>query len=48
MRQRLISDKKIFEDDISVSDLSKYQKVKLINSMLLFNGPEIDVSQIVE
>ena len=48
MRQQLLEKEMIFEADISVEDLVKYEKVKLINSMLLFNAPEIDVSQIVE
>ena len=48
MRQQLIDQKIIFEEEISLSDLAKYRKIKLINSMLLFNSPEIDVSQIVE
>ncbi|HTH54406.1 MAG TPA: aminotransferase class IV [Cyclobacteriaceae bacterium] len=48
MRQQLLDRKLIFEDEITISDLFQYQKVKLINSMLLFNSPEIDVSQIVE
>ncbi len=48
MRQQLLDQKIIFEEKISIGDLSKYEKVKLINSMLLFNAPEIDVSQIVE
>jgi 4-amino-4-deoxychorismate lyase len=48
MRQQLLSQKVIMETEITSSDLPKYEKVKLINSMLLFSGPEIDVSQIVE
>ena len=48
MRQQLLDQKLIFEEKITVADLLKYEKVKLINSMLLFNAPEIDVSQIVE
>lgn len=46
-RQQLIDQKIIEEEEISISDLSKFEKMKLINSMLLFNAPEIDVSQIV-
>ena len=48
MRHQLLDQKIIFEEEISINDLGKYKKVKLINSMLLFNAPEIDVSQIVE
>jgi 4-amino-4-deoxychorismate lyase len=47
-RQQLLDQEIIFEEEISIADLSKYQKVKLINSMLLFNAREIDVSKIVE
>ncbi|GHM99348.1 hypothetical protein WSM22_08380 [Cytophagales bacterium WSM2-2] len=47
MRQQLLDQKVIFEEEILLSDLSKFEKVKLINSMLLFDAPEIDVSQIV-
>jgi 4-amino-4-deoxychorismate lyase len=46
-RQRLLAEKKIFEEKITIDDLHRYEKVKLINAMLLFDGPEIDVSQIV-
>jgi hypothetical protein len=28
--------------------LHRYEKVKLVNAMLQFGGPEIDVSQIVD
>lgn len=48
MRQQLIDQKLILEEKITAADLFRYEKVKLINSMLLFNAPEIDVSQIVE
>ncbi len=48
MRQQLLNQKIIFEEEILLNDLFSYEKVKLINSMLVFNAPEIDVSQIVE
>jgi 4-amino-4-deoxychorismate lyase len=48
MRQQLLDQKIIFEEEISSADIFHYEKIKLINSMLLFNSPEIDVSQIVE
>jgi 4-amino-4-deoxychorismate lyase len=47
MRQQLLDQKAILEEEIALTDLFKFKKVKLINSMLLFNAPEIDVSQIV-
>jgi 4-amino-4-deoxychorismate lyase len=46
-RQRLLDEKKICEEKITIDDLHRYEKVKLINAMLLMDGPEIDVSQIV-
>jgi 4-amino-4-deoxychorismate lyase len=48
MRQQLLDQKIVFEEEITIADLNTYEKVKLINSMLLFNAPEIDVSQIVD
>ncbi|MBS1680373.1 MAG: aminotransferase class IV [Bacteroidetes bacterium] len=48
MRQQLLDQKKIFKEEIGLADLKKFEKVKLINSMLQFDAPEIDVSQIVE
>ena len=47
MRQQLIDQKIVLEEEVTIADLTKYEKAKLINSMLLFNGLEIDVSQIV-
>lgn len=47
MRQQLIDQKIVFEEEITIADLTKYEKIKVINSMLLFNAPEIEVSQIV-
>jgi 4-amino-4-deoxychorismate lyase len=46
-RKQLIERKIIIEAKISINDLKRYEKVKLINAMLQFDGPEIDVSQIV-
>ncbi|HEV8514399.1 MAG TPA: aminotransferase class IV [Cyclobacteriaceae bacterium] len=46
-RKRLLEEKIIFEEKITINDLPRYEKVKLINAMLQFDGPEIDVSQIV-
>jgi 4-amino-4-deoxychorismate lyase len=47
-RQQLLERKIIIEEKITINNLYRYEKVKLINAMLQFNGPEIDVSQIVE
>ena len=46
-RKRLLEEKIILEEKITINDLYRYEKVKLINAMLQFDGPEIDVSQIV-
>jgi 4-amino-4-deoxychorismate lyase len=47
MRQQLLEEKKIGEEEISINELKQYEKIKLINSMLQFDGAEIDVSRIV-
>jgi len=46
-RKQLLEREIIFEKKITINDLYRYEKVKLINAMLQFDGPEIDVSQIV-
>ena len=46
MRQILIDQRKIIAAQISLSDITNFEKVKLINSMLGFEGSEIPVSQI--
>jgi 4-amino-4-deoxychorismate lyase len=46
MRQNLIDQRKIKPKTISLDDISKFEKVKLINSMLGFEGEELDVSKI--
>jgi len=46
-RKQLLERKIILEKKITINDLQRYEKVKLINAMLQFDGPEIDVSQIV-
>jgi len=46
-RKQLLERKIILEEKITIHDLHRYEKVKLINAMLQFEGPEIDVSQIV-
>lgn len=47
MRQNLLEWNDIYEDDISVEDIKSFESFKLINAMLGFAGPEIDVSNIV-
>ena len=47
MRQKLIDNGTIAEEEITVADLPSFRAFKLINAMLEFDGPEIDVSQIV-
>ena len=46
-RRQLIEKERIFEEEITIRDLMRYEKVKLINAMLQFDGPEIEVCQIV-
>jgi len=48
MRKHLLDKKIITEDRIQADDLPRYEKVKLINAMMPFDGPEIDVSNIVQ
>ena len=47
MRQRLIDTNKLEAAEIRVEDLRSFERFKLINAMLEFNGPEIEVSEIV-
>lgn len=47
MRQMLIEAAEIKEEVITIQDISSFKKFRLINSMLGFDGPEIEVSQIV-
>lgn len=46
MRQSLLDKKLIKEESIHRSALPSFEKAKLINAMLGFDGPEIDVAQI--
>lgn len=46
MRQILIDQRKIKTAQISLSDIANFEKVKLINSMVGFEGPDIATSQI--
>jgi 4-amino-4-deoxychorismate lyase len=47
VRQRLIDNGKAHVEEIVVSQISRFEKFKLINSMLLDEGPEVSVSHIV-
>ncbi len=47
MRQNLIDNNKIFQEQIELEDIKSFKTFKLINAMLEFDGPEIDVSNIV-
>ena len=48
MRQNLLDRKIITENEIRIIDLPRFTKFKLMNAMIGFDGPEIDVSAIVE
>jgi 4-amino-4-deoxychorismate lyase len=47
MRQFLLDTAEIKSGSIQVQDISSFQSFRLINAMLAFDGPEIDVSKIV-
>lgn len=47
MRQFLIDTAEIKEQPVSVQDIPSFKSFRLINSMLGFDGPEIEVSKIV-
>lgn len=47
MRQKLIEENKIIPEKILLTDISSFKSFKLINAMLGFDAPEIDVSNIV-
>jgi 4-amino-4-deoxychorismate lyase len=46
-RQKLLQLNMIMEEDIRVDDISSFESFKLINAMIEFNGPEIEVSNII-
>lgn len=46
MRQLLIEEGKIQEEEITVEDLASFESCKLINAMLQFDSPEIQISNI--
>ncbi|MBL7857654.1 MAG: aminotransferase class IV [Cyclobacteriaceae bacterium] len=47
MRQNLLENNIIMEEDIRMEDIRSFESFKLINAMLEFDGPEIEVSKIV-
>jgi 4-amino-4-deoxychorismate lyase len=47
MRQFLIDAAEIKEQPVSIQDIHSFKSFRLINSMLGFDGPEIEVSKIV-
>jgi 4-amino-4-deoxychorismate lyase len=47
MRQSLLEHEKIQEEEIHKNDIKTFDSFKLINAMLEFEGPEIDVANIV-
>lgn len=47
MRQKLLDDKKIQATEIRLEDIRSFESFKLINAMLEFGSPEIEVSKIV-
>lgn len=47
MRQNLLERNKVVEEEIRVEDLQSFESFKLINAMLEFDSPELDISGIV-
>src|SRR6478609_1191829 len=47
MRQFLLDNGKIKEEEVSVADINHFEKFKLINAMIGWEGAEINVSNIV-
>lgn len=47
MRQFLLDTAEIKSAPVTIQDIPSFKKFRLINSMLAFDGPEIDVSNIV-
>jgi 4-amino-4-deoxychorismate lyase len=47
MRTKLLERNLISEEEIRVEDIKSFESFKLINAMLEFDGPEIEVSNIV-
>jgi 4-amino-4-deoxychorismate lyase len=47
-RTKLLEHDLIIEEDITLDDISSFETFKLINSMLEFDAPEINVSKIIK
>lgn len=47
MRQHLLNTGVIYQDEIRAEEIRLFKKVRLINALLGFDGPEFSVSQIV-
>jgi 4-amino-4-deoxychorismate lyase len=47
-RQKLLEENKIEQEEINIEDIRSFDTFKLINAMLEFDGPEIDVKNIVQ
>ena len=45
-RQKLLEQNKITEEEIRTTDISSFESFKLINAMLEFDAPEMDISNI--
>jgi 4-amino-4-deoxychorismate lyase len=46
-RQKLLEENKIEQEEINVEDIRSFDTFKLINAMFEFDGPEIDVQNII-
>jgi 4-amino-4-deoxychorismate lyase len=46
-RQKLIDEQNLIQEEIKVKDIRSFDTFKLINAMVEFEGPEIDVKNIV-
>lgn len=46
-RQKLLDENRIEEEDIQLEDIRSFDSFKLINAMVEFDSPEIDISNIV-
>jgi 4-amino-4-deoxychorismate lyase len=46
-RQKLIDSNKLIQEEIKIKDIRSFDTFKLINAMLEFDGPEIDVKNIL-
>lgn len=46
-RQKLIDENKLIQEEINVKDIRSFDTFKLINALLEFEGPEIDVKNII-